>query len=238
MFQPEHLTMRDLPDDDRPTEKLFRSGAATLSDAELIAVIIRHGSRQETALSLAQRLIATFEPDSSGGMLDFIRTCSVEEMTCLPGIGRVKAVQLKAAAELGMRIGRKSRVIEKIKIQCPDDLFPELEQEMSDLPREKMKAVLLDVRNRVIRMCDIGSGGLSSAVLFPRDIFREAIRANAASIILVHNHPSGDPEPSSDDLETTRKLCELGDVMGIRVIDHLIIARGRSLSLRRRGLMS
>ncbi len=232
-----HLTMRDLPADDRPTEKLYRLGAGALSDAELIAVVIRSGTRQHSALALAQRLITKLESGPQASALAFIRSASVEEMTRLPGIGRVKALQLKAAAELGLRISRGDRTLEQKKIQSPQDLFPFLQCQLGDLPQEQLLAVLLDTRNRIIRLSPIGSGGLNGAVLYPRDLFREAIRANAASVILVHNHPSGDPEPSKEDIDTSRRLCELGQLMGVRVLDHLIVSRKACTSLKQRGLL-
>jgi DNA repair protein RadC len=230
-----HLTMHDLPEDDRPYEKLLHLGAAALSDAELMAVIIRSGSRKESALALAQRLIRTLDEQSAGPA--FLRDSSVEELTALPGIGRVKAVQLKAAVELGNRAGRTARLSARRLIKRPEDVLGFLEKDMVALPREELRIVLLDVRNRIIRICRIGEGGLTAAVIHPRDLFREAVKANAAALILVHNHPSGDAAPSSEDIETTRKMREIGDMMGIRVMDHLVVATSGSVSFRQKGLL-
>ncbi|MDW7656580.1 MAG: DNA repair protein RadC [Bacillota bacterium] len=230
-----HLTMHDLPEDDRPYEKLLHMGAAALSDAELMAVIIRSGSRKESALALTQRLIRTLDEQSAGPV--FLRDSSVEELTALPGIGRVKALQLKAAIELGNRAGRTARLSARRLIKRPEDVLGFLEKDMIALPREELRIVLLDARNRIIRICRIGEGGLTAAVIHPRDLFREAVKANAASLILVHNHPSGDATPSSEDIETTRKMCEIGEMMGIRVMDHLVVASSGSVSFRQKGLL-
>ena len=230
----DHLTMHDLPEDDRPYEKLLHLGAAALSDAELMAVIIRSGSAQESALALAQRLVRTMGGQDPGP--GFLRDSSVEELMALPGIGRVKALQLKAAVELGSRAGRNGRLSARRQIRRPEDVLCFLEAEMAALPREELRIVLLDARNRVIRVCRIGEGGLMAAVIQPRDLFREAVKANAAGLILAHNHPSGDATPSAEDIATTRKISEIGEMMGIRIMDHLIVAGGGSVSFRQRGL--
>ncbi len=234
----DHLTMHDLPVDDRPTEKLEQLGASVLSDAELMAVIIRSGSRHETALSLTQRLIR-FHADTCGqaSPLGFLSDATVAELTKLPGIGRVKALQLQAAVELGRRVCRNSRSAQSERIRQPLDVLRFLEAEMADLSREELRVVLLDSRNRLIRIGTLSTGGLSAAVIQPRDLFRDAVKANAAAVILVHNHPSGDPEPSQDDLTTTAQLCQVGTLMGIRILDHLIIGRSGSVSLRQLGQM-
>lgn len=238
MKEKKHLTMQDLPADDRPSEKLMHQGAAALSDAELMAVIIRSGSRHETALSLAQRLLNTLgDGANSFSGLKALRDSSIEELTAFPGIGRVKAAQLKAAMELGSRVNRNGRLTNRRQIRCPEDILDCLAPEMAVLPREELRAVLLDARNRVIRVCQIGQGGLTGAVIHPRDLFREAVKANAASLILVHNHPSGDASPSDEDIETTRRMAKMGEMMGIQVIDHLVIASSGSTSLREQGLL-
>jgi DNA repair protein RadC len=178
-----------------------------------------------------------------GGLADetdnlaFLRESSLEELTALPGMGRVKALQLRAAVELGSRAERSSRRQTRRLLKRPEDAYALLESEMVSLPREELRVILLDARNRLIRITRISEGGLSSAVIHPRDLFREAVKANAAALILVHNHPSGDATPSPDDLTTTRRMCETGEMMGIRVVDHLILARGGSVSLKQTGLM-
>ena len=230
----QHLTMQNLPADDRPYEKLLHQGAQALSDAELLAVIIRSGSRRENALPLCQRLLASGQGNRGlGSVLD----SSLEELMAQPGIGKVKAIQLKAAIEIGSRAVAESRMCNRWQIRSPDDAMLLLDQEMRSLPREELRAVLLDTRNRVIRICRISEGGLSASVVYPRDLFREAVKANAAALILAHNHPSGDASPSREDLETTRKLSEVGEMMGIKIIDHLILAASGSMSFKQKGLI-
>ncbi len=228
-----HLTMRSLPVEDRPCEKLLASGAQSLTDAELLAVIIRSGTRQESAISLCQRILAE---DQSGCGLTFLQESSLEELMLLPGIGQVKAAQLKAAVEIGNRaasgVSRARRLI-----RTPQDAISLLESEMRTLPREELRIVLLDVRNRVIRISRVSEGGLSASVIYPRDLFREAVKANAAALILAHNHPSGDATPSREDLDTTRRLAEAGEMMGVKVVDHVILAAGGSISFKQRGLI-
>ncbi|NLA73883.1 MAG: DNA repair protein RadC [Deltaproteobacteria bacterium] len=233
MDKEKRLTMRELPQDDRPYEKLIKNGAASLSDAELIAAIIRSGSRHESALSLSQRLISRLAGGKNN--LAFLLDSSLEELMLLPGIGQVKALQLKAAVELGRRASQPVRLQERFQIKRPEDVLAFLEIEMAELPREELRLVLLDTRNRVIRVSRLSEGGLSYAVIRPRDLFRVAVKANAAAVILVHNHPSGDATPSQDDLTTTKKVHEMGEMMGISLLDHLIIARTGSISLPEKG---
>ena len=228
------LTMRCLPVDDRPCEKLLASGPQALTDAELMAIIIRSGSQQDTALSLCQRLLAD---DQNGNGLAVLQDKSLEELMCFPGIGQVKAAQLKAALEIGSRAYCSNSHQKRVMIRSPQDAINLLEREMCQLSREELRIVLLDTRNRVLRICRIAEGGLAAAVIHPRDLFREAIRANAAALILAHNHPSGNSAPSHDDLDTTRRLVEAGDMMGVKVVDHIILAFGGSTSFRQNGLI-
>lgn len=230
---PRRLTMKGLPDAERPCERFFALGATALSDAELIAIILRSGNRNQNALQLAQNLIAS---ESNGKGLSFLQELSLEELMRHEGIGMVRAVQLKAIIEIGNRAGSSAR-IPRQAIRTPEDAGKLIEGEMMNLPREELRTILLDVRNRVIRVIRIAEGGLSSSVISPRDLFREAVRANAAALILAHNHPSGDHTPSREDIETTRKFIEMGDLMGVRVVDHLIIARNGTVSLKQQGLI-
>ncbi len=233
---PNHLTMRHLPSDDQPYEKLMNQGAQALSDAELLAVIIRSGNRAESALTVCQRLLSDRNEKNGCGLLA-IADKSLEELTARPGIGKVKAVQMKAAIEIGYRAALASRTSNRQLIRSPEDAFLLLDLEMRNLPREELRIILLDVRNKVIRISRISEGGLTASVVFPRDLFREAVKANAAGVILAHNHPSGDATPSREDLETTRRLTEAGEMMCIRIIDHLILAAGGSISLKQHGLI-
>ena len=227
------LTMKDLPDTERPCERFFALGASVLSDAELIAIILRSGNRNQNVLQMAQKLIAE---ESNGKGLSFLHELSLEELMRHEGIGKVRAVQLKTIIEIGNRAGSAAR-IPRQSIKTPEDAGRLIEAEMMNLPREELRTILLDVRNRVIRVIRIAEGGLSSSVISPRDLFREAVRANAAALILAHNHPSGDQTPSREDIETTRRFMEMGEMMGVRVVDHLIIARGGMTSLKQQGLI-
>lgn len=237
-MQPEQLTMKTLPAEDRPCEKFTSRGASQLTDAELLAIIIRSGRRRESALALCQRMLAGLaDSDQPGAGLRNLQDASLEELQGQPGIGPVKAVQIKAALELGSRLVSAGRIPEKMQIKSPVDAIALLEGEMRYLPREELRAIFLDIRNRVIRTSRISEGGLASSVLYPRDLFREAVKANAASLILVHNHPSGDSAPSREDIETTRRFIDMGEMMGVRVMDHLVIASGGSVSLKQQGLI-
>jgi DNA repair protein RadC len=228
-----HLTMKRLPDSERPCERFFELGATVLSDAELIAIILRSGTRNQNALQLAQNLIAA---ESNGKGLAFLQELSLEELMRHDGIGMVRAVQLKAIIEIGNRAGSTARTPRQ-SVRTPEDAGRLVEVEMMNLPREELRTILLDVRNRVIRIIRIAEGGLSSSVISPRDLFREAVRANASALILVHNHPSGDNTPSREDIETTCRFVEMGELMGVRVMDHLIIARSGTISLKQQGLI-
>ncbi|MEA4888206.1 MAG: DNA repair protein RadC [Clostridiaceae bacterium] len=230
----EHVTMHDLPEDDRPYEKLLKNGSDSLTESELLAIIIRSGSRNESALSLCQRLLQHQDPENG---LEFLRESSLEELMAFPGIGQVKAVQIRAAIELGLRVSCSQKYHARMQIRKPEDALELLEPEMIHLPHEELRLILLDIRNRIIRICRICEGGLATAVIYPRDLFREAVKANAAALIMVHNHPSGESTPSNDDLATTRKMVEMGEMMGIKVVDHLILAAGGSISLKQIGLV-
>lgn len=225
-------TMKQIPDSERPGERFCALGPAALTDAELLAIIIRNGNRNSNALQLAQNLIINAS-DGKGG-LDFLQECSLEELMSHTGIGRVRAIQLKAIIEIAARAGAGARKPRET-IRTPEDAARLVETEMANLPREELRAVLMDIRNRVIRVIRIAEGGLSASVICPRDLFREAVRANAAALILAHNHPSGDPSPSTEDIETTRRFVEMGELMGVRVVDHIIVARGGFTSLKQQG---
>ncbi len=226
--------IKDMPRIQRPYERMEREGAAVLSDAELLSIIIRSGRAGENSLDLAARILCL---DHSGAGLSFLHGLALEELIAIPGIGRVKAMQVKAAAELGRRAGIPACVAERTKVASPDDVARLLVNDMSHLPREELRVVCLDIRNRLIRTIRISEGGLFSAVVSPRDIFREVIKVNASSVVFAHNHPSGDPEPSKEDGESSKRMVKAGDMLGIRVLDHLIVAAGRYISMKQRGLM-
>jgi DNA repair protein RadC len=226
--------MKDIPRAQRPYERMEQSGAASLSDAELLSIVIRNGRSGENSLDLSSKVLGL---DISGIGLSFLYSLTVEELTSLAGIGKVKAMQIKAAAEIGRRAGIPACFTGRAKVAGPEDVAKFLFIEMSHLPREELRVVCLDVRNRLIRTIRISEGGLFAAVVSPRDIFREVIKANAPSIVFAHNHPSGDPEPSKEDGDSTRRMIKAGELLGIHVLDHLVIAAGGYVSLKQRGII-
>ena len=233
MEQLNKLLMKEMPEGDRPYEKLERLGARAMSDAELLSVIIRNGTKQESALQLGQRIMSL--AGERGLMM--LQEHSLEELMEIQGIGRVKALQIKASLELGNRTIDRARNTPRRQIKTPEDARSMLEEQLRSCPREELHLIMLDIRNRVIRTIRLSEGGLSSAVIQPRDLFREAVKANAASIILVHNHPSGDPSPSQDDIDSSLRLMEMGGLMGIRVIDHLVISLSGYISMKQEGMI-
>ena len=228
------IRMKDIPRTQRPYERMEQCGAAGLSDAELLSIVIRNGRTGENSLDLSNRILGL---DISGIGLSFLYNLTIEELTALGGIGRVKALQIKAAAEIGRRAGIPACFTERAKVASPDDVAKLLLSDMAHLPREELRVVCLDIRNRMIRTIRISEGGLFSAVVSPRDIFREVIKVNASSVVFAHNHPSGDPEPSKEDGESTRRMIKAGELLGIRVLDHLVIAAGGFVSLKQRGII-
>ncbi|NPV43202.1 MAG: DNA repair protein RadC [Firmicutes bacterium] len=228
-----HLTIKDLPEGERPRERLLKYGAENLTDAELLAIIIRTGSRSETAVKLSQRLLLG-EKGVNG--LRFLVEASIEELGKIKGIGLAKAAQIKAAIEIGKRLASLSQS-ERPVIKCPEDVRNLLMEEMRYLDKEYFKTILLNIKNQVIHVEDVSVGSLNSSIVHPREIFKIAIRRSSAALILVHNHPSGDPTPSGEDVEITRRLVESGKLLGIDVLDHVIIGDGRYTSLKEKGLI-
>lgn len=228
-----HLTIKDLPEGERPRERLLKYGAENLTDAELLAIIIRTGSRSETAVNLSQRLLLG-EKGVNG--LRFLVEASIEELGKIKGIGMAKAAQIKAAIEIGKRLASLSQS-ERPVIKCPGDVRNLLMEEMRYLDKEYFKIILLNIKNQVIHVEDVSVGSLNSSIVHPREIFKIAIRRSSAALILVHNHPSGDPTPSGEDVEITRRLVESGKLLGIDVLDHVIIGDGRYTSLKEKGLI-
>ncbi len=238
MSKAPRLTMKSIPLAERPTEKLNQLGGSALSDAELLAVIIRSGTIHESALAVCQRLLAgSGDADDLRSPLRALLDKNLEELKAVPGIGPVRAAQIKAALELGNRLQSPGLAAGRPVVRVPEDAILSLESEMRYLPREEFRAILLDVRNRIIRISLISAGSLNAAIVHPRDLFRDAIKSNAAALILAHNHPSGDSTPSQEDIEATLRFMEMGKLMGVRIVDHVIIAQGGSVSMRQLGLI-
>ena len=223
------FTIKELPEEERPREKLLKYGAGKLSNAELLALIIRTGNKEKTAIKLARDMLAL-----SGG-LTCLNDLSVEEMCNIKGIGLAKGTRIRAVVELSKRLFASGGET-KINVKNPRDVINLVMPDLRYARQEIFKIILLDVQNQVISVPEISRGGLSSSSAHPRDVFREAIRRSSAAVVLVHNHPSGVPEPSQDDIKITQRLLEAGELLGIDVLDHIIIGDGKFVSLKERQL--
>jgi len=222
-------TIRDMPADERPRERLVRYGSEALSAPELLAIILRVGSSRGSAISLANQLLSHF------GSLKGVAKATVAELSALPGVGVAKAAQIKAAFELGRRLATTTD--ERVVVDRPELAANLVMEEMRYHDKEHFKVLLLDVRNRCIAIRPISVGSLTSSVAHPREIFREAIAHSAASVIVAHNHPSGDPAPSAEDRTLTARLVQAGEIIGVKVLDHLIIGDGCWVSMKEKELM-
>ena len=222
-------TIKELPEGERPRERLEHYGPAALSVAELLAIILRTGTRDENVIRLAQRLITAY-----GGLAGLARA-PFSELVAIKGVGPAKATQLKAAFELGRRL-LVAAPHERPMVKSPADAANLLMMEMGMLEQEHLRTVLLDSKNHVLKIHTVYIGSLNTAVLRVGDLFREAVRLNCAALIVAHNHPSGDPTPSAEDVGVTRQIVEAGKLLNIDVLDHLVIGQQRWVSLKERGL--
>ena len=222
-------TIRQLPASERPRERLRDRGAAALSNSELLAIILRTGTASENALALATAALARF-----GGLPGLVRA-SFGELCAQHGMGEAKAAQVKAALELGLRLV-SAQPEERATVRSPQDVSNLLLAEMGLLEQEHMRVLLLNTKNQVLAMPEVYKGSVNTTQVRLSELFREAIREGCPAIIVVHNHPSGDPTPSHDDIEMTRELIEAGKLLDIEVLDHIIIASQGVVSLRERGL--
>ncbi len=219
----------DLQETDRPRERLIALGPQVLTNAELIAILLRVGVAGENAVEVGQRLLQKF-----GGLLGLHRA-PLKELVEQHAIGEAKAAQIKAAIELGRRLTLESP-IEKPAINSPADAADLVRYDMSALEQEHLRVILLDRRNRVLETVEVYKGSVNSSQVRVGELFKEAIRANASAIIVAHNHPSGDPTPSPDDVAVTRAIIQAGKLLDIDVLDHLVIGQGKWVSLKERGL--
>jgi len=222
--------MKEVAPHDRPREKLTRQGASTLGDNELLAVVLGSGCREADALALANRLIAC-----AGGVQNLTRL-SPDQLRRVQGVGPARAAQVIAALELGRRTLLRGGV-DRPQLTTPRHLAAYLLPQFGSCAVEQFGLVMLDTRHRVIRVKIVAIGSLDTTVVHPREVFREAAAASAAAVVLFHNHPSGDPTPSLDDIALTLRLVRAGEVMGIEVVDHVILADHRYLSLADAGHM-
>ncbi len=225
------LRLRELPRTERPRERLIDLGAHALSTSELLAILIGSGTPRRSALALAQDVLAR-----SGGSLRRVASQPVAALTAVNGLGTARAVAIHAALELGRRLGAESRD-EGAPLRTPRDVWAAYAPRLEDLPVEEFHVAVLDAQHRLERDITITRGILNSSLVHPREVFREAIAERAAAIILVHNHPSGDPTPSADDRAITSQLVAAGRLLDIPVADHVVIGRGRYLSFAEGGLL-
>jgi DNA repair protein RadC len=225
--------IKEWPEDERPREKMRRQGCASLSDAELLALIIRTGdtTSRKSAIDLGRELISHFSSN-----LRELGSADISEITAIKGMGIAKAAGVKAAFTLAARF--QARKLENLdRFTSPRQVFDYFHHEFRDCRKEYFLVLLLDGKNRIIRRVQVSEGSLNQSIVHPREVFSPAVKESAAAMILVHNHPTGDPAPSQEDIAITRRLKEAGEIMGIRVLDHIIVGDGEYLSFVERGLM-
>jgi DNA repair protein RadC len=218
------------PLDERPRERLIQHGPEALSDAQLLAILLRTGSGRSDAVQLGIGLLERF------GNVSSLARRSVAELCAVHGVGPAKAAQLLAALEIGRR-SQSSPLSASEKIQSSQDVYKHFHPLLRGVKKEMFKSVLLDGKNKIIRHLTISEGSLNFSVVHPREVFNPAVRDSAASVIFIHNHPSGDPNPSSEDLQSTKRLVAAGELLGISVLDHVIIGDGAYFSFADRGLI-
>ncbi|MGN1401316.1 MAG: DNA repair protein RadC [Bacillus sp. (in: firmicutes)] len=224
------LMIRDFPESEKPRERFIRNGPQSLSNKELLALLLRTGTKNESVLQLSERLIAHFDG------LRMLKDASIEEMISINGIGEAKAIQILAAVEFGRRITNLC-YDDRFVICSPEDCANYCMNDMRFLSQEHFVCLYLNTKNQVLHRQTIFIGSLNASIVHPREVFKEAFRRSAASIICLHNHPSGDPTPSREDIEVTKRLVECGELIGISVLDHLIIGEKKYVSLKEKGYL-
>lgn len=224
------MLIRDYPKEERPRERFLQDGPQSLSNQELLALLLRTGSRDESVLQLSGRLINSFKG------LRLLKEASVEELTVIKGIGEAKAIQILASVELGRRINNLNDQ-DRYVIRSPEDGANYCMEEMRFLSQEHFVCLYLNTKNQVLQKTTVFIGSLNASIVHPREVFKEAFKRSAASIICLHNHPSGDPSPSREDIEVTKRLVECGKIIGIEVLDHIIIGEHKYVSLKEKGYL-
>ncbi|AKB11929.1 DNA replication and repair protein RadC [Methanosarcina thermophila] len=223
------IRIRDIPEEERPRERLIRNGPESLSNAELLGVILRTGSREENAVSLANQILSKYN-------IKQLSLTNVSTLTQVHGVGKAKAAQIAAVFELARRL--ETFVEEpKRKICSPKDVYVLMYPKMREQKKEKFITLCLDTKNQVLKEEVVSIGSLNASIVHPREVFKSALMESSASVIIVHNHPSGDPSPSREDIMVTEKLVEGGKLLGIDVLDHIIIGDGRYVSLKDEGFV-
>jgi len=223
-----NYTIKDWPESERPRERLMNYGVKNLTDAELLAIILVKGSSGKTSVELAKSLLAEF------GTLRKLMNVPFSEMKKIEGIGQAKYAQIISALETGIRMSRE-KIVPGKRIQKAQDVVDYYYTEMRDLKKEFFHIILLDIRYQIIRDVLVSMGSLTETTVHPREVLKEVIRESAAAVIFLHNHPSGDPQPSQQDIELTNRLCQSCNIMGVKVLDHIIIGEGRFHSFARMG---
>lgn len=226
----EKLKIKDLPISERPRERLVKFGANMLTNSELLAIILRTGSRSENVVNLCNRVIV------SGGGIDGLLNLSFKELKDIKGVGEAKATQILALAEISKRFNSFESGRE-LKVTCPKDVAEYIIPQMKSLKKEYFKLIMLNTKNIVISVKDISMGSLNSSIVHPREVFIEAIKNSSSSVILCHNHPSGDPTPSKEDIDITNRLKACGKLLGIEVLDHIIIGDIKYISFKEKGFL-
>ncbi|NLZ48515.1 MAG: DNA repair protein RadC [Clostridiales bacterium] len=224
------IKIMDLPLNERPRERLFRYGPENLSNSELLAIILRSGSKGENIIELCNRILI-----ETGG-LNGLLTSNAQDFMKLKGIKKAKAAQLLALAEISKRF-RSYKSGEEYSVNSPSAVADLVMESMRTLKQEVLRIILVNTKNRVILMKDVFVGSLNTSIVHPREVFIEAIKRNAASIIICHNHPSGDPTPSNEDVNITHRLTECGKLIGIQILDHIIIGNGSYISMKEKGIL-
>ncbi|MEG0297092.1 MAG: DNA repair protein RadC [Clostridium sp.] len=226
-----NIKLKDMPIFERPREKLLALGVESLTNSELLAIILKTGAKGENVVSLSNRVLTEFDG------LDGILSAGYDDITQIKGIKESKASQILALGELYKRFHTLRSQRQNFKVTCPKDIAELLYNEMGYNNQEVLKLIMLNTKNIVIGKKDIFKGSLNSSIVHPREVFSEALKRNSASIIVCHNHPSGDPSPSKEDINITVRLAECGKIMGIDLLDHIIIGSNKFISLKEKGII-
>lgn len=226
-------TMKEISESERPYEKCERSGAGSLSDVELLAALLRTGTRGENALGLARRILYASGED---GLLN-IHHFGIEQLKEIKGVGRVKAVQIACISELAKRLA-KAKACEMLQFTCPSSIARYYMEDMRHERQELMKLLMLNSKSRLIGESDISKGTVNASLITPRELLIEALQKNAVSMIVLHNHPSGDPAPSREDILITKRIRDAGQLIGIELLDHIIIGNNCYISFAEKGLLN
>lgn len=225
------LSITQWPETERPRERLLAQGADALTDAQLLAILLRVGRQRSSAVQVGLEIL-----DRLGGLSGLAR-CGIDELCAVPGVGSAKAAQLKAALALGKR-ALASPLSRGTKITSSRDLFEHYHPTLRDLRHEIFKVVLLDAKHAIVRDATVSEGSLTLSIVHPREVFTMAVKESAAAVIFLHNHPSGDPTPSQEDRVLTARLVSAGEVLGIRVLDHIVVGDGRYVSFADQGWLN